>query len=849
MAVAHSRELNSAKHLENLEAVVQRLREIQELADFYRIDGSQRLDQKLRGHLGQFLTPRPVASRLAALFKPSNFEEIAVLDAGAGTGSLTAAAVVHLFSVGERPRRLRLVAYEISEIFRPFLEDVLQRICDVVETVGVSASYEVRSDDFIRSAVARLRGDLFSTRETFTHAILNPPFRKLSTDSEERLLLSNVGIECSNLYAAFVWLAARLLPSGGQVAAITPRSFCNGPYFLPFREGLLRTVALDEFVLVEERNLAFAEDEVLQETILFHGTRGAKQPKSVRIEKAMGADLSEALVEDIPFEDFVLPGDPQKFFHLVPDRHQADIKREMESLPTSLDQLGMSISTGRVVDFRAREHLRKEPEPGAVALIYPVHLTEGSITWPVTSKKPNAIARNSETEALLVPVGCYVLLRRFTSKEEKRRVVATVFEPTSAMAGQKAVGFENHLNYFHARGEPLDRRIAFGLAAFLNSSALDEYFRQFNGHTQVNATDLRQIKYPSREQLLSLGDRVSYASQQPAIDAAVVEVLNFMPASKLALEASRRIEEALRVLKDLDVPREQQNERSALVLLTAAGIRPEIPWGKATNPMLGITKMMDFISDAYGKKYAANTRETIRRFTVHQFVQIGLFNLNPDATRAPNSPKNVYQLEESALVLLRTFGTKGWSAALEVFKKASVKLAALREVERTMNLVPVTLPDGNVVEITAGGQNELIQAVVRDFCSRYTPGGVVLYLGDAGDKFVVNRLDELEKLGVLLDKHGKMPDLIVHFREKNWLVLVEAVTSHGPMNLKRKNELRALFGKSSAGLVFVTAFPTRAAMVKHLRDISWETEVWVAEAPTHLIHFNGERFLGPYEPN
>ncbi len=824
--------------------------EVCQLAEFYRFDGCRRINQSDRGKLGQFLTPLPIASRLAELFHEHNHEHVVLLDAGAGAGGLTAAAVQRLLSLKTKPKSLLLVAWEIEPVFVPLLEDILQRLCVVAENLGVKADYQIHQEDFIKNCVEDLSGNMFrASGIKCTHAILNPPFRKIRTDSLDRSALSSIGIECTNLYAAFVWVAGLLLCKGGEMAAITPRSFCNGPYFRPFRDWLLAEMPLDQCVMVEERDLAFSDDDVLQETVLYHGIRGASHPEKVRIETAYGADLQESIIRDVSFSQFVVENDSERFFHLVPDEHQAAIKEQMESLPCSLEDLGISVSTGRVVDFRATEHLHANPVSGSVPLIYPQHLASGVIEWPIRGgKKCNSIAENPETKSLLVEMGYYVLLRRFTSKEETRRVVATVFEPIQTFGGAQFVGFENHLNYYHANGGPLDVVFARGLSAFLNSSAVDEYFRQFNGHTQVNATDLRRMRYPSKEQLISLGFRCANIKVQAALDKEVAQNLNFMPKSKTALESSRRIEEALAILKALNAPREQQNERSALVLLTLAGIGADTRWADARVLRMGITEIMDAIREKYGKTYAPNTRETIRRFTVHQFVQIGLLCQNPDKPhRAVNSPHNVYELESAAFALLRTYGSAGWESALKDYKSGATKLMALREGERQMTLIPIKMPTGEIIEISAGGQNELMKAVVEQFCPRFTPGGEVLYLGDAGEKFIVRRLDELESLGVKVDEHGKMPDLVVFYTAKNWLVLIEAVTSHGPMNLKRKNELRALFGKSKAGLVFVTAFSTRSEMTRFLPEISWETEVWVAEAPTHMIHFNGERFLGPYE--
>jgi len=323
-----------------------------------------------------------------------------------------------------------------------------------------------------------------------------------------------------------------------------------------------------------------------------------------------------------------------------------------------------------------------------------------------------------------------------------------------------------------------------------------------------------------------------------------------VPERKRRKQGSRakRVREALDILASLHVPREQQNERSALTVLALLGLTAETPWTKADAPLLGITEMMDQFRKDFGKRYAPNSRETVRRFSVHQFVQMGLLLANPDDPGRPvNSPDNRYQVSPTFLKLAREYGTPGWGESLVRFRKSSAALRRLHPMEHEMPSIPVQLPDGREVKLTAGGQNVLVKKIVEEFCSRFTPGGVVIYLGDTGDKQKHIETDYLRRLGVTLDEHGKAPDVVVHLPQKNWLVLIEAVTSHGPISLKRLNELKELFKASSAGLVFVTAFLTRRAMTQYLAEIAWETEVWVAEESTHVIHFNGKRFLGPYE--
>jgi hypothetical protein len=313
------------------------------------------------------------------------------------------------------------------------------------------------------------------------------------------------------------------------------------------------------------------------------------------------------------------------------------------------------------------------------------------------------------------------------------------------------------------------------------------------------------------------------------------------------VRGKKKIQEALFVLRALGLPREQQNERSALTLLALLDLRPATAWKDAQSPPRGITEMMNYFAKHYGKRYAPNSRETVRRFTVHQFVQAGLLIENPDEpTRPTNSPKAVYQVEPSALSLLQTFGSPQrdrnlleYLATVETLRK---RYAQFREVRR----IPLELPTGGRISLSPGGQNELIRRVVEDFCACFTPKARPLYVGDAQKKWAHFDKNGLLKLGVEVDEHGKMPDVVVYDQRRKWLVLIEAVTSHGPMNPKRRTELKVLFSGATVGIVFVTAFLTRRAMVKYLSEIAWETEVWVADAPTHLIHFNGERFFGPY---
>jgi len=310
---------------------------------------------------------------------------------------------------------------------------------------------------------------------------------------------------------------------------------------------------------------------------------------------------------------------------------------------------------------------------------------------------------------------------------------------------------------------------------------------------------------------------------------------------------SKHIDEAHQILISLGLPRAQHNERSALCLLARLNLLPGKKWAQAESPLVGITPIMDWSRKHYCKDYAPNTRETFRRQTMHQFVDAGIALYNPDKPDRPvNSPKAVYQIAPAVLSLLQSFGTQAWRDKLTSYLALSQTLAAKYAMERVQSRIPMQIAPGKEIALSPGEHSELIRAIVQDFGPRFAPSSVLVYAGDTGDKWAYFDAVLLAELGVDVDFHGKMPDVVLHFVEKNWLILVESVTSHGPVDGKRHAELAKLFAGSTAGLVYVTAFPNRSIMGRYLGEIAWETEVWVADSPSHLIHFNGVRFLGPY---
>ncbi|MGD8150295.1 BsuBI/PstI family type II restriction endonuclease [Ornithinimicrobium sp. Y1694] len=311
--------------------------------------------------------------------------------------------------------------------------------------------------------------------------------------------------------------------------------------------------------------------------------------------------------------------------------------------------------------------------------------------------------------------------------------------------------------------------------------------------------------------------------------------------------ARATIEGARVMLDRFGFDSERSNERSALVLLALLGLRPGEYWEDATNTARGVTPLMEH-AQLWGTQWAPNTRETVRRFTLHQFVDAGLVEYNHDDPGRPvNSPRANYRISPRALAVIKPWGHSVGEDRLAAYLLDLPGQVEAYRAARELHRIPVTLPDGTAVTLSPGGQNVLIAAMVEEFCPRFTPGGEVLYLGDADSKLALFDEATLAALGVTVDNHGKLPDLIVFMPDREWLVLMEAASSHGPVDAKRHAELKHLFAGSSAGLVFVSCFPDRVTMRRYLSDLAWETEAWAADEPDHLLHFNGERFLGPYD--
>lgn len=479
--------------------------------DSTRLDFGRSTAREHKRALGQFLTPFPIANFMASLFRGLKREHAHLLDPGAGVGSLSG-AFIERWKAGRLPlSNLEVTAIEIDSRLNEQLQENLNYLRDTDHL-----RIHVSTDEFIQYAAYSLLG--FDNRHArYTHAILNPPYKKISSSSQHRQLLRKAGMETVNLYSGFVGLALKLLQDHGELVAIIPRSFCNGPYYKGFRDLILDNAAIHQIHLFNSRTSAFKDDAVLQENVIIHLGKGAAQ-HGVIISTSGDDSFSDFEQFEVPFESIVRPGDTERFIH-IPLASTDSRVESSSAIQHSLKDLRIEVSTGPVVDFRMRKSLRQLPEDGTVPLLYPCHFGAEGIIWPrLDQKKPNALLRNSETEKWLYPTGFYAVVRRFSSKEEARRIVASLVNPEAFQT--TALGFENHLNVFHSGKNGLDEDTARGLCVFLNSTAVDQHFRRFNGHTQVNATDLRKIKYPSLSSLKKLGrwSRLHPVNTQHQID-------------------------------------------------------------------------------------------------------------------------------------------------------------------------------------------------------------------------------------------------------------------------------------------------------------------------------------------
>jgi adenine-specific DNA-methyltransferase len=800
-----------------------------------------------RHNAGQFFTP-PIVARYMTNVAGQLHNEARVLDPGAGVGILAcdiceAAMVYKLTS-------LSIVAYESDPLLHALCSFTLNFARDLLHEHGIELTIELYQQDFIEAMAEEItQTSLWSSRprpqQPFDLAILNPPYFKVNQTDIRAKLVKNIAQGRTNMYTMFMSLAASSLRVGGSFVAITPRSFTSGAYFRLFRQQFFGAISPELIHVFDSRRSAFEDANVLQENIILAGVRrGITSVNSpfVTISRSQGLDdLAHPLTQQVTRRLIIDDKQKDPLLHLPTSDIDTHLLQVFRRWSNRLATYGLEISTGPVVPFRAPDMLTSIASVRhnkAVPLLWLQHVCRMNIQWPLERfDKPQGILQQANPK-LLVKNTTQIILRRFSAKEEPRRITAAVL--LEGTFGSDLIALENHLNYLYRPGGTLSNEEAIGIAAFLNSTLVDRYFRITNGNTQVNATELRKLPLPPWEQLTHIGQQVVNLQIEQDFDATervVMEELGKdlivgseeedlqLPILKDSRISMGKIQEAQRILQELGLPPAQQNEISALTLLALGNLSETMSWTQISRQPITIHNMMGFMKQHYGRIYAENTREVVRRQVIHQFEQARLVDRNPDdPTHPTNSPNTCYALTEDALDVLRQFGTQIWEDTVTHFLEQHVALWEHYQRSRQAVALPLKLADGQKLYLTPGKHNKLQIAIIENFGPRFAANAIILYLGDAANKLVIYERERLEQLGVPITNHDKLPDIILFHEARNWLYLIEAVTSHGPVSHKRRVEFR-----------------------RHIPHIAWETEVWIAAIPEHMIHYNGEKFLRPYE--
>jgi adenine-specific DNA-methyltransferase len=308
-----------------------------------------------------------------------------------------------------------------------------------------------------------------------------------------------------------------------------------------------------------------------------------------------------------------------------------------------------------------------------------------------------------------------------------------------------------------------------------------------------------------------------------------------------------KIDEGVEILKSLGLPKAQQNERSALTLLALVDLKEKTPWSNAKKRIIRIHDILIFIQKNYGRKYAENTRETIRRQTLHQFEQGGIVVRNPDDRQRPtNSPRTVYAISDEALKTIREFASYAWKSSLNEFIKKKGRLIEIYEKRKGDYQISVNLPNETQVEFSPGKHNRLQAKIINEFRPRFCPDTKVVYVGDTARKLLYVDENLMNEIKIPINKHDKLPDVVLYDTKKNYLFLIEAVTAHGPLSPKRQIELEETLKDCKAKRIYISAFPDFQEFKRHIDNIAWETEVWIERNPDHMIHFNGPKFFTIY---
>ncbi len=787
---------------------------------------------------GQYFTSASIAKLMANMLV-LNKSHIKLLDPGSGTGILTAAICDRIISE-KLSVTIHVDLFEMDCLVIPYLHKLLEACKKSMEENGSEFAYNIIQEDFILSHASLFdeNGMLQENGENYDFIISNPPYFKVKKQHIYSEILHEYVHGQPNIYFMFMAVAKKLLKFNGQMVFITPRSYTSGAYFEKFRRRFFEVMDTNQIHIFESRKNNFTSEKVLQENIILSAFKRISDDSPVVISSSSGnieetytsQEVDRKLIFDTVFDELIIR------IPITP--YEQKVVRLFDDWANSLSTLNMEISTGPVVTFRSKDII--DPifmEKLHYPLIYMQHLRNNEVVFPIVGKKNEGIRKDVTDEKLLLPTRNYVLLKRFTSKEQKRRVDASIL--LEEKFHYRKVGLENHLNYIYRPNGTLSIQETAGICAFLNSKIVDTYFRVVNGNTQVNASDIRSLPLPNHAFILWLGSQVLDKKIE------INSIDNIL--EREFLSVSNKIQEAMDILTALELPPRQRNERSALTLLALLDITKNESWDNSNNPTLRIHDIMKFIADEYGKTYAENSRETFRRQTIHQFEQAAIVVRNPDdPTRPTNSGKTVYAVSEEALNLFRKYNSSHWDDALqeflEVHKSLSEKYGMIKKTYR----VPIILPNGKEFLLSPGKHNILQKAILEEFRYHFGKNTEILYIGDTENKHGVHTEEQrLMELNIPVANHDKLPDVVLYDGEKDWVYLIEAVTSHGPVSRTRLMQLEDMLKYSNSGRIYVSAFLDMREYKKHATEIAWDTEVWFADQPNHMLHLNGDMFIGP----
>ncbi len=480
-----------------------------EFAHSNGIAATKKLSREEQKALGQFMTPPSVAHFMAQrCLPPEDLRVVRILDPAAGVGILSAAVIENLLNRPQLPDQIDLTLYEMDGRLVPFLRRLVGRMRHMAQNRGVVLTASIRCCDFLLSSVA-------ITRQPVADIIIaNPPYFKINAADSRALAHPYAVYGQPNIYGLFMAVCAGLLSPSGRWCFITPRSWTNGLYFTAVRRHLFHWLQIDAMHVFESRQDHFTDDKVLQEAMITWATAPTLQNAEIVVSSSEGShDLAQTHLLRLPAHR-VISQDNEQMIALPTNTQTEDLPQWNGTLST----LGLKVSTGPVVAFRAGKYIKKKTTTNSVPLLWMQHIDHMRVRWPI-NRKYEHIKSNVATAWMLVPNANYVIMRRFSPKEDKRRITAAPYLAGTLPGAM--LGLENHTNYVYRPSGEMTSEETCGLAAYLNSQLVDTYLRSVAGNTQVNATDLRKLPLPTKDILIAIGRAVPQHATLVQIDRAV----------------------------------------------------------------------------------------------------------------------------------------------------------------------------------------------------------------------------------------------------------------------------------------------------------------------------------------